>query len=139
MDRIGLRGMRAYGRHGARPGERDDPQAFDVDVTAEIDLRAAQAIDELSETIDYAALHARLVAIVASTSYALLERLAGDLLDAVFDDPRIVRAEVTVAKPGILDGATPSVTLRRANPGYNRDESASRVRRHRHESRRSRA
>jgi 7,8-dihydroneopterin aldolase/epimerase/oxygenase len=119
MDRIVLRGVRAYGRHGASPGERDNPQAFDLDVTAEIDLRAAQASDELSDTLDYAELHARLVEIVASTSHALLERLAGDLLAAVFADDRIVRAEVSIAKPGILDGATPSVTLRRANPDYN--------------------
>lgn len=119
MDRIVLRGVRAYGRHGARPGERDHPQAFDVDVTAEIDLRAAQASDELSDTLDYAELHGRLVEIVASTSHALLERLAGDLLAAIFADVRIVRAEISVAKPGILDGATPSVTLRRSNPDYN--------------------
>ena len=54
--------------------------------------------------------------IVSTTSYALLERLAGDLLDAVFDDARVLRAQVTVSKPAILDGATPSVTLERANP-----------------------
>jgi dihydroneopterin aldolase len=119
MDRIALRGVRAYGRHGARPGERDNPQAFDLDVTAEIDLRAAQASDELSDTLDYAELHARLVETIASTSHALLERLAGDLLAAIFADNRIVRAEISIAKPGILDGATPSVTLRRANPDYN--------------------
>lgn len=119
MDRIVLRGVRAYGRHGARPGERETPQAFDLDVTAEIDLRAAQASDELADTLDYAELHARLVKIVSSTSHALLERLAGDLLAAVFADDRVVRAEISIAKPSILDGATPSVTLRRANPGYN--------------------
>jgi 7,8-dihydroneopterin aldolase/epimerase/oxygenase len=118
MDRIVLRGIRAHGRHGARPGERDNAQPFDVDVTAEIDLRPAQASDELADTVDYAELHSRLVGVVASTSYALLERLAGDLLAAVFADCRVVRAEISIAKPGILDGATPSVTLRRANPGY---------------------
>jgi dihydroneopterin aldolase len=116
MDRVRLRGVVAYGRHGANPGERERPQPFDLEVTAEIDLGAAQTSDELSDTIDYAALHARLVRIVATTSYALLERLAADLLDAVFEDRRVLRAAVTVAKPGILEGATPSVTLERANP-----------------------
>jgi dihydroneopterin aldolase len=106
----------AYGRHGADPGERERLQPFDLEVSAEIDLRAAQTSDELSDTIDYAALHARLVRIVATTSYSLLERLAADLLDAVFEDRRVLRAAVTIAKPGILEGATPSVTLERANP-----------------------
>ena len=50
-------------------------------------------------TMDYASLHERLVRVVATTSYALLERLAADLLDAVFADRRVVRAEVTVSKP----------------------------------------
>lgn len=106
---------------GLRParrgsGERERLQPFDLEVSAEIDLRAAQTSDELSDTIDYAALHARLVRIVAATSYSLLERLAADLLDAVFEDGRVLRAAVTIAKPGILEGATPSVTLERANP-----------------------
>jgi dihydroneopterin aldolase len=116
MDRINLRGIRAYGCHGADAAERERGQPFDIDVTLEIDLRRAAASDELSDTLDYAALHERLVRTVATTSYALLERLAADLLAAAFDDRRVASAEVTIAKPGILDGATPAVTLARANP-----------------------
>jgi dihydroneopterin aldolase len=116
MDRINLRGIRAYGRHGADAAERERGQPFDIEVTLEIDLRRAAASDELSDTLDYAALHERLVRTVATTSYALLERLAADLLAAAFDDMRVASAEVTIAKPGILDGATPAVTLARANP-----------------------
>jgi 7,8-dihydroneopterin aldolase/epimerase/oxygenase len=116
MDRITLRGVRAYGRHGSDARERERTQPFEIDVTIEIDLHAAQASDDLAQTVDYSLLRKRLIAIVASSSYALLERLAGDLLDAVFDDRRVVRAQVTVAKPGILAGATPSVTLDRGSP-----------------------
>ena len=118
MDRITLRGVRAYGRHGWEAAERDRAQPFAIDLDAEIDLRAAQRSDDLSETIDYAALHRRVVAIVANTSYALLERLAADILEAVFEDHRVARAIVTIAKPAILDGATPSVTFDRSNPHY---------------------
>jgi 7,8-dihydroneopterin aldolase/epimerase/oxygenase len=115
MDRIILRGVRVYGRHGANPGERDVPQPFDVNVSAEIDLHAAAASDNLDDTLDYAALHARIVTAIETTSYALLERLASDVLDAVFSDHRVARAEVTIAKPGLLGGATPAVTLVREN------------------------
>jgi dihydroneopterin aldolase len=114
MDRIALEGIRAYGRHGAEAAERERPQPFDVTVSAELDLRDAARNDDLAATIDYAELHARIVQIVASTSYALLERLAADLLAATLEDPRVARAQVTIAKPGILDGATPSVTLSRS-------------------------
>jgi len=36
----------------------------------------------------------------------------------IFNDRRVVRAEITIAKPEILDGATPSITLRRENPNF---------------------
>jgi 7,8-dihydroneopterin aldolase/epimerase/oxygenase len=116
LDTIRITGIRAYGRHGADPGERERRQLIVVDVVAELDLQAAAAGDELAQTADYAAMRERLIAIVATTSYALLERLAADLLEAIFEDARIRRAAVTLSKPGILQGATPSVTLRRENP-----------------------
>jgi 7,8-dihydroneopterin aldolase/epimerase/oxygenase len=118
LDAIRLRGVRAYGRHGSDPGEREHRQLFEIDVLVEIDLRDSAESDDLSETMDYAALRERLVRVVATTSYALLERLAADLLAAVFVDSRVARAELTLSKPRILDGATPSVTLQRVNPGY---------------------
>lgn len=118
MDTITLRDVRAYGRHGAHPGERDHEQPFDISVTFEADLRAAQRSDELVDTIDYGNIHRMFIEIVERRSYALLERLAGDLLDALFADARIARAKITLAKPKILAGATPAVTLMRENPGY---------------------
>ena len=113
MDRITLRGIRAYGRHGANEGERDQPQPFDVEVELEVDTSVAQRSDDLNDTVDYAALHVRVVDIVALTSFALLERLAAEIADAAMHDARIACARVTIAKPGILDGATPSVTIER--------------------------
>jgi 7,8-dihydroneopterin aldolase/epimerase/oxygenase len=118
VDRIRLRGVVAYGRHGYEAAERQQRQPFEIDVTADIDLRAAAESDDLTQTLDYASLRERLVRIVATTSYALLERLAADLIDAVFDDRHVRSVELTVSKPGILDGATPSVTLQRINPRF---------------------
>ena len=118
MDRIALRGMRIAARHGAEPHEREHEQTFEIDVIAEIDLQAAAASDDIEQTLHYGRLHERLEAVVRERSYALLERLAADLLGAIFADPRVARAEVTIAKPGRLAGATPSVTLVRENPRY---------------------
>ena len=116
MDLIRLRGIRAYGKHGANPGERDAEQPFDLDVTVHMDLTAAGFSDDLGDTLNYDALHQRIVAIVQSTSFQLLERLAAEIANAIFADPRAVRAEVEIAKPELLEGATPSVRLVRANP-----------------------
>lgn len=118
MDVIALRGMRVYGKHGANPGERDREQPFDLEIVAEIDLAAAEHSDELGDTLNYDELHHRIASIVQSTSFMLLERLAGEILRAVFADPRVARAEVEIGKPDLLDGTTPSVRLRRENPRY---------------------
>ena len=110
MDRITLRGIRAYGRHGVAPGERDRAQPFDIELRCELDAGGARTNDDLAATVDYAALHARVVALVAEESHALLERLAQRLLDICFEDRRVCEATVTIEKPGLLDGATPGVT-----------------------------
>jgi 7,8-dihydroneopterin aldolase/epimerase/oxygenase len=110
-DRIAIRGIRAFGRHGALPGERDHLQPFDVGVELELDLGAARASDALAETVDYAAVHTRVVRIVVERSYQLLERLGDEILRDLMSDERIASATVTIAKPGILAGATPEVRL----------------------------
>lgn len=118
MDLIALRGMRVYGRHGANPGERDSEQPFDIEILAEMDLSAPAQSDALGDTLNYAELHARVTSIVQSTSFELIERLGGEILGAIFADPRVARAEVEIGKPGLLAGATPSVRLRRENPRH---------------------
>lgn len=111
LDTIEIRGIRAWGHHGANEGEQDLAQPIDVDLAFDLDLRAARASDALAETVSYADVHALVVAIVARERCALLERLGDVILTAVLRDPRIARARVTLAKPRLLGGATPSVTL----------------------------
>lgn len=111
MDKIVLRGIRAYGTHGANPRERDLPQPFDIEAEVELDLARARCSDMLADTVDYAALHARIVAIVQETSFALLERLGEEILREIRTDERISAARIAIGKPGILQGATPIVEL----------------------------
>src|SRR5579864_4756501 len=110
MDAITLTGIRTYGKHGADPGERDREQPFDVDLEIELDLQKASRTDDLADTLNYAQVHATVVRIVQERSFVLLERLAAEILDAIFVDERIRNASVSLAKPQLLDGATPRVT-----------------------------
>jgi 7,8-dihydroneopterin aldolase/epimerase/oxygenase len=114
LDAIELRGIRAFGHHGADPGEKLVAQPFDIDVSLELDLSAARTSDALGDTLDYSTLHATIVRLVLERSYDLIERLGADLLDAVLADTRVRRATVRIAKPARLAGATPAVILRAA-------------------------
>lgn len=116
MDVIAIEDLRAYGRHGVTAQERSQPQAIEITLKCEIDLSRAQRSDELEDTVDYEELHARLSRAVEHSSFALLESLAGHLLETVFEDSRIGRAEITLRKPRRLSGATPAITLARDNP-----------------------
>jgi len=118
VDVIRIDGIRAFGRHGADPGERDAAQPFDVTVVIETDLNPAAASDELKDTIDYSVLRHAVARIIESTSFRLIERLAAEIARAVLEDRRIAYAKVTIAQPAVLQGATPSVTLRRPNPKF---------------------
>jgi dihydroneopterin aldolase len=111
LDTIELCGIRAFGHHGADPGEKDVAQPFDIDVSFEMDLRAARVSDALADTYDYSVLHTAIVRIVAERSYDLIERLGADVLAAVLADARVRTARVRIAKPNLLAGATPAVIL----------------------------
>ncbi len=117
MDEIAITGIRAFGRHGAYAGEKDRPQAIDIALTLRVDLAAASRSDCLTDTIDYAEIHRRVVAIVEQRSFDLLERLGAEIIDAVFEDELVRAAEVSVGKPELLGGATATVTVRRTREG----------------------
>lgn len=118
MDVIRIDGIRVLGRHGANAGERETVQPFDVTAVIELDLQAAERSDDLKDTFDYDVARTAIAFVITSTSFRLIERLAGEILHAIFNDARVARAEITVAKPEVLQGATPSVTLRRENPNF---------------------
>ncbi len=70
LDQIALRGLRGYGYHGVLDSERRDGQEFGVDAVLWVDTAAAAARDDLSLTVDYAALADRLAAIVTGPAGA---------------------------------------------------------------------
>lgn len=103
-DRVLLRGLRVFGRHGVHAREREEGQYFVVDVEAALDLGPAARRDDLSATLDYSALAQRAAGIVAGERYDLIEALADRLAGMVLEDPRVQRVVVRVAKPEALAG-----------------------------------
>jgi len=84
-------------------------------VILRVDVSEARRSDALADTVDYAAVASAVRSIVETSSFALLERLGQEILDVLMRDRRIVEAEVAIAKPGLLAGATPVVRVRAKN------------------------
>jgi 7,8-dihydroneopterin aldolase/epimerase/oxygenase len=98
-DRIELRGLSVRGHHGVFEHERRDGQEFVVDLIVWIDLDRAAASDDLTDTLDYGALAARMADIVGGPARNLIETVAAEIADDVMGDERVHAVEVVVHKP----------------------------------------
>ena len=98
-DRIAVRGLRAYARHGVYAREREQGQIFRVDAVLEVDTRPAAAEDDLTRTVNYAELAQRLHAVLVGEPVHLLETLAQRLADVCLAYPLVDAVEIMVHKP----------------------------------------
>jgi dihydroneopterin aldolase len=98
--RIRLSGIRAEGRHGASPGEKDRPQEFVVDLDVEVDV----AGDSLTGTADYRVVVDTVRAVVSGRSVVLLESLAQAVAEAIQALDSVRTVTVVVHKPSAAEG-----------------------------------
>ncbi|MEA2556282.1 MAG: 7,8-dihydroneopterin aldolase/epimerase/oxygenase [Actinomycetota bacterium] len=109
--RLFLSGIRADGRHGARPGEKDAAQPFVVDLDIEVHV----AGDDIGSTADYRGVTEAVRAIVSDRSFDLIEVMATEIAGAVRAMPNVVRATAVVHKPNAaarldIDGVAAAAT-----------------------------
>lgn len=79
--------------------ERRDGQDFVIDVTVWMDLAAAAASDDLTDTLDYGVLAQRAAGIVSGPPRDLIETVAAEIAEDVMSDERVHAVEVVVHKP----------------------------------------
>jgi 7,8-dihydroneopterin aldolase/epimerase/oxygenase len=116
---VRVRGLEAFGRHGADPAEQALGQRFVVDLDIALRDELASRTDALIDTVDYSSLADAVCALVSGPPVALLERLAGMIADLVLEEPWAREVAVTVRKPHVAlpqTVAETAVTLRRAAP-----------------------
>ena len=99
LDRVALTGLRGYGRHGVLPSERANGQPFLVDVELGLDTRRAAKSDDLTDTVDYAGLADRVVALVEGEPVNLIETLAERIAAMCLEPAGVEQVQVTVHKP----------------------------------------
>lgn len=98
-DRISVLGIEAFGYHGVLEREQEEGQLFSVDVEVELDLEAAGASDDLTDTLDYGELALRVHRLVEGERWNLIEKVASRVAQIVMEDGRIEAVTVTVHKP----------------------------------------
>lgn len=99
IDRIDIRGIRGFGRHGLLDEERRNGQEFLVDIAIDVDTSLAAGSDDIAHTVDYAAVAQYAHAMIEGEPRRLIESLALAIADGVRQLPNVVAVEVVVHKP----------------------------------------
>jgi dihydroneopterin aldolase len=93
MDKIIMKNMQFFGRHGVLPEEKTLGQKFFVDAELYLDLLDAGETDKLQYTVDYGAVYAMIRDIMEKESYNLIEAAAETICsDVLFALKRFVKS-----------------------------------------------
>ena len=87
---------------GERPDERTRTQRLRVDVVLTI-VDAVTETDELSDTVDYAALTESIRAALVAAKCRMIERAAKVVCDLCLADAKVSEANVRVTKSGAIE------------------------------------
>ena len=98
-DRVEIKGIEVYAKHGVLPHEQERAQVFKVDVTAYTDLTKPGQTDDLSDALDYSTVALEVREVVGSESHKLIETVAASVADVIMSHRQVSRAIVTIHKP----------------------------------------
>lgn len=109
--RLFLSGIRAEGRHGARPGEKDRPQPFVVDLDLEVEVQD----DAIGSTADYRGITEAVRDVIEHGSFDLIESIADAVARRVVSLGPVVGVTAVVHKPNAaerlgIDGVAAAAT-----------------------------
>lgn len=119
-DKVMLRGLRFFGRHGVLKAEQELGQRFEVDLTIGTDLRKAGVTNNLRNTVDYSKVYGMVKEIVEGPPKLLIEGIAEEIAASVlYSEPLALDISVRVSKPhvalpGIFDLAAVEIYRQRS-------------------------
>lgn len=100
MDKIILKGIEIFGRHGCSIEEQQRGQIFKVDAELHLSLDAAGMTDDINRTVDYAQVLFEIEKIVGGTPRKLIETVAEEIAQKLLGMyPRIESVKVVLHKP----------------------------------------
>lgn len=105
MNIVYIRGLRAQAVIGVYEWERHIRQTLVLDLEMASDTARAAASDQIADALDYAALSARVVALVEASEYQLLETLADAVARMITGEFGVPWLRLRLSKPGAVAAA----------------------------------
>lgn len=105
MDRVLIEALSIDTVIGVYDWERTITQTLSLDLQLATDIRPAAAADDLSRTLDYAAISQRIGRFAKEHDFALVETFAERLAAMLQDEFAIAWLQLTVRKPGAVPNA----------------------------------
>ena len=87
---------------GINPDERENKQDVVLNITLFADLTKAAETDEIDDTVNYRTIKNQVIELVESSSFYLVEKLAGEIARVCLKNDLVAAARVSVEKPGAL-------------------------------------
>jgi dihydroneopterin aldolase len=119
MDIVFIEDLRVETRIGLCPWEKAAPQTVALDIQMGIDFAASAGVsDDIRDTVDYAAVCARLRAELSARQFNLLESLAESVAALILEAFAVQWVRLSVAKLGTMrDAKRVGVIIERAAAG----------------------
>lgn len=106
MDRVLIEGLSVETVIGAYDWERTIRQRLTLDLELATDIRPAAADDDLTKTLDYAAISSRIIEFADASHFELVETFAERLVAMLREEFTIPWIGLTLRKPGAVAEAS---------------------------------
>ncbi len=104
-DLIHITGLKINCIIGINDWERVTKQDVVIDITLHADLSKPGESDDIGDTVNYRDISKAVQAHVEASSYGLIEAMARSIATICLEPEAVVRADISVQKPGALRGA----------------------------------
>lgn len=101
-DKVLIRDLLVRGIIGVNDDERVNPQDILINLTLDVDVRAAGRSDDIADAVNYRTIAKQVIAHVESAAPMLVERLATEIALLCLQHAGVERVKVRVEKPGAL-------------------------------------
>lgn len=113
-DTLHVRDLLLRATIGVTQEERRDRQDVIINIDIDVDARPAGRSDNIDDTVNYRTVTKDVIALVESSEFLLVEKMAASVAAICLQDPRALAVRVTVEKPQALRFArTVGVTIER--------------------------